>query len=41
MIVRDEPKKRKFLLDLTPEALRLLRRWNRDAVRVEMGNLVP
>lgn len=36
VLVRDEPKPLKLLLDLTPEALRLLRSWNRDAVRVRL-----
>ena len=31
VIVRDTPRPLKLLLDLTPEALRLIRRWNRDA----------
>ncbi len=34
MIVRDEPRPLKLLLDLTPEAIRLLRRKNRAAVRI-------
>ena len=33
MIVRDEPRPLKLLLDLTPEAIRLIRHWNREAVR--------
>ena len=33
MIVNDEPRPLKLLLDLTPEALRLLRRWNPEAVK--------
>ena len=36
VLVRDEPKPLKLLLDLTPEALRLLRSWNREAVRAEI-----
>lgn len=32
IIVNDEPQPLKLLLDLTPEALRLLRRWNPEAV---------
>ena len=35
VIVRDQPKTLKLLLDLTPEAIRLLRRWNREAVKVK------
>lgn len=36
VLVRDEPKPLKLLLDMTPEALRLLRSWNREAVRAEI-----
>ena len=36
MIVRDEPKPLKLLLDLTPDAIRRIRRWNREAVRAEI-----
>lgn len=35
MIVRDEPRPLKLLLDLTPEAIRMIRRWNRDAVKID------
>ena len=35
MIVKDEPRPLKLLLDLTPEAIRLIRRYNREAVRVK------
>ena len=35
VIVKDQPLPRKLLLDLTPEAIRLIRRWNREAVRVK------
>ena len=35
VIVRDQPKTLKLLLDLTPEAIRLLRRWNREAVKAK------
>ena len=34
VIVRDKPRPLKLLLDLTPEAIRLLRRKNRAAVRI-------
>ena len=34
MIVRDEPKPLKLLLDLTPEAIRLIRRRRPEAVRI-------
>ena len=34
MIVRDEPKPLKLLLDLTPEAIRLIRRQCPEAVRI-------
>ena len=34
LIARDEPRALKLLLDLTPEAIRLIRRWNPDAVKV-------
>ena len=34
LIARDGTETRKFLLDLTPEAIRLIRRWNREAVLV-------
>ena len=36
MIVRDEPKPLKLLLDLTPEAIRLIRRRRPGAVRVQV-----
>ena len=35
VIVRDEPRPLKLLLDLTPEAIRMIRRWNRDAVKID------
>ncbi|MBO4470296.1 MAG: hypothetical protein J5841_00970 [Clostridia bacterium] len=34
VIVRDEPRMLKLLMDLSPEAIRLLRRRNREAVRI-------
>lgn len=34
VIVRDEPRMLKLLMDLTPEAIRLLRRRNRETVRI-------
>jgi len=34
MIVRDSPRKLKLLLDLTPEAIRMIRRRRRDAVKI-------
>ena len=34
VIVRDEPKPLKLLLDLTPEAIRMIRRRKPDAVRL-------
>ena len=34
MIVRDSPRKLKLLLDLTPEAIRMIRRQRQDAVRI-------
>ena len=33
VIVRDEPRPLKLLMDLTPEAIRIIRRRNREAVR--------
>ena len=36
MIVRDDPNPLKLLLDLTPEAIRLIRRKNRDAVKAKI-----
>lgn len=34
VIVRDEPRMLKLLMDLTPEGIRFLRRKNREAVRI-------
>ena len=34
MIVQDHPRKLKLLLDLTPEAIRMIRRRRRDAVKI-------
>ena len=34
MIVRDSPRKLKLLLDLTPEAIRMIRRQRQDAVKI-------
>ena len=34
VIVRDEPRMLKLLMDLTPEGIRILRRKNREAVRI-------